>query len=204
MSTTVPGVRRLSLDEYDAMLRDGRLGSGEPMELLDGILVPKMSKKPRHAAVTRRIYRLIREMLPPGFSAMKEDPVRLPVEGREGGGSEPEPDVAVLKGPETEFESRHPNPGEVHLVVEVSSEPRRLREDREGLARYARNGISQVWIVNLPANVIEVYSGPSGPHDEVYETITVVRPGDTLALDLGARDDGGRLEIRLAVADLLA
>jgi Uma2 family endonuclease len=205
MSVAMPGVRRISLDEYEAMANDGRLGPDVNAELLDGILVPKMTKGPRHAAITRRIHRMLHEALPAGYAAFKEDPVRLPVEGPEGGGSEPEPDVMVVTGVETEFEDRHPGPGDVRLVVEVSSDARRLREDREGLVRYARNAVPCVWIVNLPANVVEVYTQPSGPADApVFEGNTMALPGDTLTLDLGTRDDGGRLEIQLAVAELLA
>jgi Uma2 family endonuclease len=204
VSSTLPAAQRLSLEEYEALVREGRLESGPAVELLDGLLVTKMSKNPRHAAATRRIYGLLRELLPAGFTAFKEDPVRLPVEGRQGGGSEPEPDVVVVAGEESNFEVRHPDPGEVRLIVEVSSDARRLREDREGLARYARNRIAQVWIVNLPAGVVEIYTQPSGPGDEVYEINAVARPGDVLTLDLGAGHDGGRVEIRLAVVELLA
>jgi len=56
--------------------------------------------------------------------------------------------------------------GEVEFAQQRVAE---LRDDRDGLVRYARNGIPCVWIVNLPANVIEVYTKPSGPGDAVFE-----------------------------------
>ena len=200
MSVVTTGVRRISLDEYEAMVSEGRLDSAVNVELLDGILVAKMSKGPRHASVTRRIHRLLGGALPAGYSAFKEDPVRLPVEGPDGGGSEPEPDVTVAEGREDAFEERHPDAGEVRLVVEVASDARRLRDDRAGLTRYARNGVPAVWLVNLPANVVEIYTNPSGPGDDpVYEGNTVARPGDTIALDLGP---GGA--VRVAASELLA
>ena len=86
------------------------------------------------------------------------------------------------------------------LVVEVASDSRSLALDREGLARYAWNGVAVVWIVNLAASVIEVYSDPTGPVEfPVYEQNAVKRAGDSIVVRL----DGER-EITLDVAALLA
>jgi Uma2 family endonuclease len=205
MSTTLPGVRRLSLDEYEAMVRDGRLDPIVAVELLDGIMVPKMTKGLRHVDATRGIQEMLREALPPGWTVLKEDPIALPIEGPDGGGTLPEPDVTVVRGSRKDYGKRYPGPADLMLVVEVASNAKMLKGDREGLARYARNGVPRIWLVNLLANVVEVYTEPTGPGDDpVYEANTVARPGDTLIVDLGPCEDGGRNEIRLAVSELLA
>ena len=76
--------------------------------------------------------------------------------------SEPEPDVAVIRGDLDEYEHSHPGPQDVALVVEVADAS--LDRDRSIKKQvYARAGIPVYWIVNLPERRIEVYTAPSGP-----------------------------------------
>ncbi len=129
-----------------------------------------------------------------------EAPVDLPLGPIQQAPSRPEPDVMVLKGPDGTFDHSYPQPADVVLVVEVSSDSRRLREDREGLTRYAYNGIPCVWIVNLAANVIEIYSKPTSPETgAVYEKNEIKHPGETITVSLD-----GVADIVLDVAALLA
>jgi Uma2 family endonuclease len=200
MGVATPGVRRISLEEYEAMARDGRLDPGVAVELLDGVVVPKMTKGLRHLAITRRLQTLFREALPAGWVCLKEDPVHLPLEGPEGGGTLPEPDVTVLRGGAEDYEARYPEPDDIALVVEVASNATMLKRDRDGLARYARNGVRVVWVVNLPADVVEVYTLPTGPGNEpVFEGVAVAKPGEAVTLDLGDGD-----VVRLDAGEILA
>lgn len=53
-------VRTLSVDQYHRMIEAGILEEGEPLELLDGLLVPKdrggpMVVNPRHRLVVHRL-----------------------------------------------------------------------------------------------------------------------------------------------------
>lgn len=43
---------RISVAQYHQMIKAGILTDGDPVELLEGLLVEKMSKKPSHRAVT--------------------------------------------------------------------------------------------------------------------------------------------------------
>ena len=71
------------------------------------------------------------------------------------------------------------------LAVEVASDARMLARDRDGLSRYAWNGVRCVWIVNLASNVIEVYTRPTPPEEgAVYQSLDVKRPGDTISVPL--------------------
>ncbi len=49
------------------MIGVGIIKSGEPLELLDGMLVLKMSKKPRHRIATHRTADTLRDLLPKGW-----------------------------------------------------------------------------------------------------------------------------------------
>lgn len=45
-------VWRISVENYHAMIDAGILGPDDKVELLEGVLVEKMSKKPPHASIT--------------------------------------------------------------------------------------------------------------------------------------------------------
>ena len=192
--------KRLSLADYDEMIRDGRFSRDDRFELLDGILVKKMTKGPRHVAITHRIDRALLRSLPVAWHSRMEAPVGLPTGPEQNAPSRPEPDVIVLKGVVGTFDERHPLPDDLALVVEIASDGRRVSEDRKGLARYAFNKIPCVWIVNLAANAIEVYTNPTGPGENaVYQGMAFKHPGETITVPLGGGED-----VILDVGELLA
>ena len=100
MATIENATQRLSLADYDAMIREGRFRGDERLELLDGLLVKKLTKEFRHVAIANRLDRILLRSLPGEWHVRKEDPVDLPGGPIEGAPSRPEPDVAVVKGPE--------------------------------------------------------------------------------------------------------
>jgi Uma2 family endonuclease len=62
-------------------------------------------------------------------------------------------------------------------VIEVSDTT--LRFDRNTkVPYYAQHGIAEVWLVNLPEEVIEVYRNPEGG---VYQESIRLERGDTLS-----------------------
>jgi Uma2 family endonuclease len=90
------------------------------------------------------------------------------------GYSEPEPDFMLLKPSSNDYSSRHPQPEDVFLLIEVSDTT--LDYDREEkLPAYGRAGIAEVWIVDLNNSTIEVYRDP---HFTGYGSKTVLHPGD--------------------------
>jgi Uma2 family endonuclease len=73
--------------------------------------------------------------------------------------SEPEPDIAWVE--KKDYSTRHPEPGEIRLIVEVADSS--LADDRGyKLAVYAEAGIAEYWIANLIDEQIEVYRDPIG------------------------------------------
>lgn len=143
---------RMGIDQYHAMIDAGILTDDDPVELLEGWLVFKMPKKPLHRVATRLVRTAIDEVLPDGWYVDAQEPITL-------ADSEPEPDVVVVKGDTRQYLDRHPGPGDIALVVEVSDTT--LQRDREAKKRaYARAGIPAYWIVNLVESVVEVYSQP--------------------------------------------
>ena len=176
---------RFSIEVYRSLGDLGLLFPDDRVELLDGLVVMKMNKGPRHVTATHRLVKYLDNHLPAGWCVRQEAPIELP--GGPGGvDSVPEPDVAVVSGGLADYTSRHPGPLEVALVIEVASSPAMLARERRGLSRYARAGLPLVWIVNLTDETVEVYTGPisDGPVPH-YGTCEVTTVGNDLALVLG-------------------
>lgn len=182
---------RISVDRYERMVASGLITKDDRVELLEGILVPKMPKSPDHVLGTQLTGDALRAVLPAGWLVRTEQPIQLD-------DSEPEPDVAVARGPARTYTGRHPGPADIALVVEVADSS--LRRDRESKRRvYARNGIAVYWIVNVTAREVEVYTDPSGPAAAPgYATAATYRPGDAVPVVIAGNAVGA-----LNAADLL-
>src|SRR5439155_21803197 len=104
---------RLSVEQYHEMARAGILTKDDRVELLEGWLVAKMTKHPPHVIATGLIHDALRVIVPDGWYVSKEDPVTTL-------DSEPEPDLAVIRGTRRDYRDHHPGPLDVVLVVEVA------------------------------------------------------------------------------------
>ena len=187
---------RMPLAVYDEVARIGLLGPGDKTELLDGLLVMKMTKGDPHTATTFLIVDALRGSLPDGWHVKNEAPIRL-ADGPSGHASEPEPDVTLIRGTIRDYVRRKPGPEDLALVVEVAESS--LHEDRAKLARYAWQRVPVAWLVNLADRVVEVYTGPAGPAAPArYQEVTTHGVGDTVPVVIDGREVG-----QVAVADLL-
>lgn len=151
-------VRRFTVPEYHEMIRGGVLGEDEPFELLEGWIVRTMPNDPVHAATVSIVAQLLRDRLPSGYCVREQAPVTSH-------DSEPEPDVAVVRGSLADYLDHHPSLEETVLVIEAANTS--LSRDRDWKQRiYARAGTPEYWIIDLDARRIERMTEPSGPTDE--------------------------------------
>ncbi|QEL14701.1 Uma2 family endonuclease [Limnoglobus roseus] len=189
--STGPQLHALTVKQYHQMIDAGVFSEDERVELLNGLLVRKMTIKPPHATALGLLLDALRLSLPAGWRVRVQDPIELDV-------SEPEPDAAVVRGDARTFAARHPRPAEIGLVVEVAD--RSLAYDRgEKLRAYAANNVSLYWIVNLVDNRVEVYSQPSGPTAvPSFGSVQTYAPGQSVPLTLD-----GTAVATIAVADVL-
>lgn len=73
--------------------------------------------------------------------------------------SEPEPDIALLRPRDDFYKSLHPRSSDILLIVEVAESS--LDYDRHiKLPLYARNGIPEVWLVDIAHRRLSLYSAP--------------------------------------------
>jgi Uma2 family endonuclease len=181
----------LSVERYHAMVRTGILTADDPVELLEGLLVVKMPKNPPHRLATRLTRLALERVLPPGWHVETPEPVTLP-------DSEPEPDIAVIRGDARDYAGHHPGPDELALVVEVSDAS--LGRDR-GLKKrlYARAGVTAYWVIDLTNRRVEAYDDPTGPVEGPdYRRVQAFGPDAELPVSVGGVEVG-----RIPVRELL-
>jgi len=183
-----PPVHRITVDEYERIIRAGALENPSKVELIDGYLVDKMGKNPEHSYSATSAHEILNDRLPGGWSARKEEPVRIPDY------DEPEPDVSVVRGVRADYRHRIPEAADIALLVEVSEWT--LGQDRrKKLWAYAKAGIAVYWIVNLADRQVEVYSGPVAGS---YPSPTIYVSGQQIPIVIG----GHQLQ-PIAVDDIL-
>ena len=184
--TSIQERYRFTVDEYERLIEAGILGEKDRVELIHGEIVKKMSIGPRHAAVVKRLIRLFSGQIQGIAQIGAQDPVRL-------ADSEPEPDTSVLRPSPDDYESRHPTPAEVFVLIEVADSS--LTDDRDIQGPlYARNGIPEFWIVDLNTDTVLVYRNPQP--DGTWAVSETHGRGDTLTV---AALPG----VAVAVADIL-
>jgi Uma2 family endonuclease len=146
-------VRRFSVREYRRLGEIGVLTEDDRVELLEGWIVPKMNLNPPHSVTVQLVDDAIRKVLPARWCIRLQDAVSTK-------DSEPEPDIAVVRGVIRDYAERHPGPEDIGLLVEIADTS--LARDRYKCQVYGAAGIRVYWIVSLPDRRIEVYTKPTG------------------------------------------
>jgi len=182
---------RLGVDQYHAMIEAGILTADDAVELIEGLLVVKMPKKPAHRAATKLLRTILEQMVRAGWYVDSQEPITL-------SDSEPEPDVVVVRGDTRQYLDRHPGPDDLGLVVEISDST--VKRDQDVKKRtYARAGITNYWIVNLVTAQVEVYSQPGVVEGEPsYLGQRYFKAGSAMDLNVDGESWG-----MVAVSDIL-
>jgi Uma2 family endonuclease len=129
---------------------------GQRLELIEGELIRKMGKKPPH----RNSVALLLEWLFSVFGArfvLQEAPIDVAPEDNPS--SEPEPDLSVLKRDLSHFAKTNPQPDDLHLVIEVSDSTLGF-DMRTKAGLYARAGIVEYWVLDIPGRRMIVHRDP--------------------------------------------
>ena len=156
----------VSVEEYHR--GPERNENGRYTELIWGVVVEKKMKSALHIACARDLYELARAAAGPDHFVSKDDPLTFV-------DSEPEPDVAIIRGI---FEKYRPQkPRTATLVMEVSINT--LERDREKADLYAEASIPEYWLVRPERGLIEVYTEPRHGLYGVRRTLSAAN-GDTL------------------------
>ena len=159
----IPEVRKrvaaVTVERYHRMIDLGFFAE-RPVELINGVIVEKMSKSALHLYLVALLLKsLQRHCAEAVFWVRKEDPITI-------GNSEPEPDLSVVKGSLEDF--RHVKPTTAQFVAEVAINS--LALDRAKVREYGKAEVPEVWLVQPEERAIEVYRNPlAGVYSEILE-----------------------------------
>lgn len=164
--------KKLSVGQYHQMIESGILSERDQVELIKGAIIEMSPVGRRHAACVDRLTELFILSLASKAIVRTQNPIQLSDE------SEPQPDLAILKRRDDFYSSGHPKPKDISLLVEVSDTT--IEFDREvKIPLYAQEGIPEVWLVDLNAQVVEVFQQPTSTG---YQRTQLFGCGQTVTL----------------------
>ncbi|HJQ34382.1 MAG TPA: Uma2 family endonuclease [Pyrinomonadaceae bacterium] len=162
--------KQFNVEEYYRMAAAGILSEEDRVELIEGEIIRMNPIGSRHAACVGRLTRLFGRRAGDNAIVWVQNPVQI------NDYSEPVPDISLLRFRDDFYAQANPQPDDVLLIVEVSDST--VNYDRKvKVPLYARAGVPEMWLVNQPEDLIEVYSRPA---DGAYQETRLVRRGESL------------------------
>jgi Uma2 family endonuclease len=166
-----PVKRLFTVSEYHSLAETGILSEDDRVELIEGEIFQMAPIGNRHAGCVKRLNRLLSRELGDRALLGVQDPIALDDH------SEPEPDISVLRPRADDYSNSHPTPEDLFLVIEVADSSAGFERFRK-IPVYARNGVPEVWLVDLTTHRIEAYREPSGMS---YRAVRQLEAGDRLS-----------------------
>ena len=162
---------RFTVDEYHRMGEAGVFHEDDRVELIDGQVVHMTPIGRHHAACVNRLTAAFGAAMAAGQASVGvQNPVVLERH------AEPQPDLAVLRYRRDGYQAAHPGPADVLLLIEVADSS--LDYDRgTKVPLYAGTGISEVWVVDLTGDAVDVFREP---RDGRYTAMRTAHRGETL------------------------
>ncbi|HZQ36440.1 MAG TPA: Uma2 family endonuclease [Dehalococcoidia bacterium] len=146
--------RRFTVDEYEKMTEAGVLYPEDHVELLAGEIVQMAAEGVRHMSCILHANRWFSAQASESAVILVQSPIKISEHAM------PEPDIALLRLEPSLYATRHPEPRDVLLLIEVSDSSIG-RDHAVKLPLYAGAAIYEVWIVDLTTDAVEVYRDPS-------------------------------------------
>jgi len=163
---------RFTVAEYQRLGEVGIIGEEDRVELIDGEILDMGDIGRSHAAHVAWLTTLIARKSEETMIVSVQNPLQL------GERYQPQPDLMLLREHADRYKSALPTAEDVLLLVEVADSSLDY-DQRIKLAVYARAGVTEVWIVNLDADQVEIYTQPQ---EAAYTTTRVARRGETVQI----------------------
>ncbi len=179
-------LRSFTVKEYDSLIETGFFDENDQIELLNGVIIEKMPKGTKHSSATDRATRIFYRVLSNQAAIRNQNPIWLDDL------SEPEPDIVLAAVDPNDYESKHPTPADIYLILEVSDTTLSFDRNAKSLA-YARAGIQQYLLLNINDETVEDYREPGSDGFQSKQTYRREQSFKLVAFP----------EISLAVAEFL-
>ncbi|HWB53156.1 MAG TPA: Uma2 family endonuclease [Tepidisphaeraceae bacterium] len=169
LQATEPRSRHWTLAEYYQLAEEGWF-EGQRVQLIEGEIIQMPPQGHAHALCLSRVSRWLYET----FNREYVIRVQMPLNALKD--SDPEPDAAVLRGPDEQYRN---HPRSALFVVEIADSS--LRLDRRKAGIYAAAGVPEYWIVNLAERCIEVYRSAETSGKSSYPSPIVINENQTIS-----------------------
>ena len=144
-------VVKWSINDYHLMIESGLLNN-RLVELIEGEIIEMSPESPLHRFANDSIAEYLRHLLQGKAKVFESHPITL-------SDSEPEPDIAIVRLPNSNYLTHHPYPEDIYWLIEISNTT--LEEDLTKKKQiYAKAEISEYWIVDLKHKELIVYREP--------------------------------------------
>ena len=169
-AAVLAGKRRFTVEEYLAMIETGILRKQERLELIKGDIIVMSPIGEYHEYGTDHLTMELVPVLRGRATVRIQGSIRLHDRSR------PEPDVAVLRVRPSDQMGPY-FPSDVHFLIEVADSSLQ-RDSGPKLQMYAAAGIPEVWVANLRAREVTVFTNPA---ESGYITVRTYRSGDSIS-----------------------
>lgn len=168
MSVNLVKHHNFTVSEFERMGETGIFPPDARVELIEGEIIEMSPIGSRHAACVDLITEVFNQQLHERAIVRAQNPIVL------NDFSEPQPDVAVLRFRPDRYRKAHPRPSDVLLVIEVAETT--VHYDRHTkMPLYARAGIPEALLFNLPDDRLEYFSRPE---TGVYQLNRIISRGE--------------------------
>ena len=139
-----------SVEDYHLMIAQGIL-TDRSVELIAGDIINMSPEGSTHRFINHRGIKYLRHLLGEQAEVMEAHPITL-------ADSEPEPDIAIVRSPDTLYLDRHPLAEDVYWLIEISD--RTLAKDL-GIKKkvYGQAGIPEYWVIDVTKRSLKVFKG---------------------------------------------
>ncbi|HEU5116285.1 MAG TPA: Uma2 family endonuclease [Isosphaeraceae bacterium] len=183
----------ITVEEYFQIINSGALGPEPKVELIEGVIVDKMTKNNPHIIATDLVQILFGRLMPAGYYSSMGNPVIIKARN-----SVPEPDAVVARGNPRDIRSQGRLPESTALAVEVADTSYALDRNRKSQL-YASAGIPIFWLLDLNRRRLEVFSNPTGQDDQArYEKTDLFEEKQEAPFVLDGQEIG-----RFAISEIL-
>ena len=153
MSIVTLPTKKFSLEEYHQMIHLGVFNENNSFELIKGEIFEMSPVGLRHASCVNKLNYLFAQNFSGQVIISVQNPIKL------NNNSEPQPDIVLLKPREDFYASSHPTPDDIFLLIEVADSSIEYNRNIK-LPLYAESKITEVWLIDLNNNLLEVYQNP--------------------------------------------
>ena len=154
-----------SIEEWHDLVDSGVL-AGKRVELLEGEIIAMSPEGIPHRNTNHKVVKYLRKLLDGIAEVYESHPITLD-------NSEPEPDIAIVRLPESIYDTHHPYPQDIYWLIEISNETL-VKDLEQKTITYARNGIVEYWVIDLKNSKLIVHTQPQ--HDR-YSKIVEYKTG---------------------------